>query len=300
MNKLMLAKSNSYGALAVFFLKHATVWEDFPALNEEVATFFSLKAKFDEVSQRQADDTTGFTDAKQARQASVEEQCLNLARKGLFWAIKVQHHEAIAVFDIGPGDFKVSHASQLLLARNVAAMLRQHQDALLPYRVLAADLSALDVAIEAAEGHAAIPTLEKKDRQVAGASLEAQSKLIDTAVEQIGRLVLSEYGRSHKDMVGQLLQVQKVVKPPVRHTTLRGKVRDAVTNEVLGGVYCDLLEVAGEEVYSDVLGFYEIKEFKAGLLTLELSKDGYETSRQVIQIKLGQTKELDVELKPTA
>ncbi len=298
MNKSILAKSNSYGKLALFFPDHASVWDDFPVLKEEVSSFFSLKAQFEKASKNQSADTKGLTDAKNAKLTLTKKLCIKLCLKAVTWARKANMHEALATLNITDDSFNVPQSSQILIAKNVVTVLRKNLAALEAYRIREADVQALEEAIKLAEGSIATPALAKNAKGLASSSLDELVVLIDEVVLNINNLLVAEYEESHGEMVDKFLLAKRVDKLPVRHTVLRGKVSRAGTHEPLQGAFCNLLEIADEEVFSDLNGFYEIKEFKAGSMTFEVRLEGYETFSQVLNIKLAQVLELNVALKP--
>jgi hypothetical protein len=298
MNKSILAKSNSYGKLALFFPDHATVWDDFPVLKEEVNSFFSLKSQFERASKTQSSDTTGLTDAKNAKLELAKNLCLKLCLKAVTWARKGNMYEALATLDIGEADFRVAQSTQILMAKNVVTVLRKNLVALEAYRIREADVQALESAINLADENIASPALAKNEKGLASSSLDELVLLIDEVVLNINNLIVAEYEESHGEIVDRFLLAKRVDKLPVRHTVLRGKVSHAGTHEPLQGAFCNLLEIDGEEVFSDLNGFYEIKEFKAGTMTFEVRLEGYEPFSQVLNIKLAQVLELNVALKP--
>ncbi len=300
MNKTLAAKFLSYGNLAQFFSSNASVWDDFPILKEEVSDFFTRKLQLENSTQSASNGLQGLSNAKLAQLFIVRTLCLKLCDKAYVWAKKTTNHVALATFDLTHSEFNKSQMDQIMMAKNLLALLKQHADALLPYKVTKEHLDGLEAAIAVAQVNLPTTSVAQKGKKVVNQSLPELFALVDDTVESIEKLFKSEYGDTHQDLVKEFILAKTIERPAVRHTTLRGKISDAVTAKDLSGAHCDLLEVEGEESLSDITGFYEISEFKAGTLSFEVSKEGYETFSQVLTIKRGQTKELNIALKPMA
>jgi hypothetical protein len=298
MNKTQAAKFLSYGNLAQFFSSKASVWEDFPILKEEIDNFFLRKSQLMNSTQLGSNSILGVNNAKLAQLTNMHSICLILCDKAFVWAKKTTNHVAMAAFDLTISEFNISQIDQIFLAKNVLALLRQHAEALSPYRISKSDLDAFETSINEAESTLPNTSVAQQGKTGANQSLPVHFAAIDESIDSIQRLIRSEYRLTNPELVNQFLLAKTVERPSTRHTTLRGKISHALSNQDLQGAYCNLLEVHGEESFSDITGFYEIKEFKAGTLTLEVSKEGYETFSQVISIKPGQTKELNIALKP--
>lgn len=89
---------------------------------------------------------------------------------------------------------------------------------------------------------------------------------------------------------------RQIVDAGIRHTTLKGKVTDAVTGNPLYNVKVTIVEL-NKSVNTGVDGVYGIQEFKGGVYTIKAEMPGYQTTTiDTVEIPRGAGVELSFQL----
>lgn len=241
--------------------------------------------------------TTSLTQGKQEKRSGLAETTMRLAKGAYIWAKDENKTELLADLDLEQTDISSGAENKALaLAGRVLDILNQNKTALQGYGIEADDIKELEDAIDDFRKAAPKSRLVIGKNKVKQDDYKAKVKEASDLTDEIENLIISKFLKTNRDLVNNFLAARRIFDPASRSTALSIQVQDA-EGKALADVYCDMLQVADEEQFTNLEGKALIEGLKSGLYTLELSKEGYKTHSETIAIKRGQTLKLVVKLE---
>jgi hypothetical protein len=250
-----------------------------------------------QLSKNRKSETSGLTDDKKKQRETLAAMAVPLAKGAYIWAKEEKKADLLPMLDIERSDIvNVSLNLALDTAGKVFDIATKYKTELAVYGIEASDISDLGEAIENLDAASPLPRKMQVDNKVALQEYKKKVSETDELVGEIENLVVSRFSKTNLNFVNLFMAARRIYDPATRSTQLSITALDA-QGKALEGVYCDLLQVADEEQYTDLMGKALIEGLKSGNYTLNLSLEGYKTWSQTISIKRGQKLKVEAKLE---
>ncbi len=197
--------------------------------------------------------------------------CVRQARKALVWAKKTGVPDAVLVYDVVVSDFKSSGVNSLSVAGNVLDRLRIDLAFLQDYRILEADVDALEAAIGEAQAFISEPATKRKRGAEAKRCIGDLIRKTDGLLGDMEDLIVADFEETDILFVRLFLGARRITDLGSRKTKVLVHVTDG-DDKPIGDACAELLEVAGVEHFSDGDGDLTILGIKRGNYTLVVGK----------------------------
>lgn len=242
-------------------------------------------------------DTSGLTQEKKSTKEQMAELATQLAKGAYVWAKDEGKTDLLPTLDVEKTDItNAPVADAIVIASNVEKILRDNLTDLGDYGIEAASVDELKRLIADLGKASPLPRQQQGKNKVAHREHEARVKETDDLIDDIEGLIISKFLKTNRTFVNQFLAARRIFDPATRSTQLSITVLDKA-GKPLEGVYCDLLQVADEEQYTDLLGKALIQGLKSGVFTLRLTSEGYKTVELTVDIKRGQRVKVEVQME---
>lgn len=296
MSKYLDSKLDMYTQIDNQLTEEATVVNSFTPLKNKHQTFsVRLKDLLKKRNERNQ-DTSGLSKEKKKTKDDLAEETARLAKLATVWAKDNGKPELLPTLDVEKTDIiNASAANAQEIATKVEKVLRDNKDDMPDAGIDMPEIDGLKAMIGALDTSSVQPRKQQGKNKVANNEYKAEFKPMDELVEDLENLIVGKFLKTNRTFVNTFLANKRIFDPASRQTKLTITVTDA-EGKPLEGVYCDLLQVADEEQYTDVLGKATILGLKSGTYTLKLSKDGLPDHSQTVEIKRGQNTKVVVKM----
>ncbi len=292
MNKTQKSSVSMYVTMGIFFLKFATSFTGFLQLIEEITGFSTAVNKLDEDIASQGLNISGLTTSKNLLIIKAIKLVVKSARKARVWAVKSQNETLMARFDITVSEF--SHLSQTEVLNVLTAItsdLSANIASLTAVKVVAADITAITNAIEAASLSIGTPTQAIITKIVATQQVASDIEKCNSFLYLIDDLIIPEYEDSKPEMVAEYRQSRLLQTIGAHHTGLNATCLDAITKEILEGVLVTIVELSKSKL-SDIDGIAEIEKMKPGKYHVLFTFKAYEDYSVIVDFHMGKIQEI--------
>ena len=292
MNKRTKAQIESLQKAHSFLEENKNTFAGFVPLTDSITEFNQGLEELDKLNEERAIPKKGIKMEKVNAFNEMVFQALSLGKKGYVWAKKNNKTLFLSALDVERSDFTGSSVAEAIqVARNVEKVLRPNLASLAPYRITMHELEALRTAINIMSESR--PRLEQKQTHShpLDQKIITKVRMVGDQLNDVEDLIVGEYLKKDPTLVNNFLASRRVEDPGTRSTILKLAVSDQ-NGERLDGVFCDVLEMADEEQYTNPEGVAEIWGMKSGTLTLLFSKEGYSDQKVPFSIERGERREV--------
>jgi hypothetical protein len=297
MSKYLDSKKDMHVRVLSILLENKTETEKVGPLKTRVETLESNIEETEKRSKVRKMETSGLTDDKNRQRENLADVAVPLAKGAYVWAKDNKKADLLPHLDIERSDIvNAGVALALDTAGKVLDIANLNASALADYGIEASDIASLAEAIEKLKLASPLPRKQQGQNRVALQEYREKINETDDLLDEIENLVISKFSKSNRSFVNNFLAARRIYDPASRSTQLSITALDT-QGKPLEGVYCDLLQVADEEQYTDLMGKALIEGLKSGNYTLDLSLESYKTWSQTISIKRGQKLKLEARLE---
>jgi len=288
MDKRTASKMNSFQKLLAFLIEKATIFLGFEPLEDDIDSFKTETDKLDKMTQDKEKKNHGAAEDKGKDRAKMALQGMTLGKKAYRWAKKNGKTDLQILFDVELKDLETGKIQDAIkLANNIYDGLFANLAALAPFRITAANLTEFRTSIDNLNKSNALPQLAIGKKKVLGQDVLVQIKKVDEIVDDMEGLIIGEYLETDATLVNEFLASRSIIDPSRRKAALSFEVVNE-QNEPIALAYCDILEMADEEQYTDEFGNATIKSIKDGPITYQIIKDGLATANGTTKVKPGE------------
>lgn len=276
--------------------EHQTIVHAFKPLK---TLFTELDTLTKQIANERADAWTnseGTTNEKKQAFEAMVKQSVSLAKLALIWAKLNNDQLLMPEFDLEVSDFRNGNILDAIdKASRLESLLRTYVEDLEDYSITVEQLDQLKMDI------ASLQTLNPKPLQIRGKNKVKREQLSEDlrqAMElarDIENLVVGKYMDSEPQFVNLYLAAMRIYDPATRSTQVELVVLDQAGNPI-PQAECDILELEGEEQWTNQTGLALIEGIRSGTFTLEIRKEGYESYRGPVEVKRGKKTSLNLKL----
>jgi len=301
MNLTEIAKKRMYETVTELFgtSTGTTILAGYARADQEVTKFKGLYDTFDGYVNQQAKKTTGVTGDKNSIYENLVKNTVKASRKALVYAKDQASEELQALFNVQEYIFeKLAQNEGIAIVVNIHNGLAGIGAPLIPYRVTAANITAIGQGIidfKSAEGE---PRVAKAESEAGTQGIKTIIPLMDDCLEILDDLIihgLDEDDETERDFINKYRNARKIIVLGTRHTGIDVTFNDAETG--LGIEHGVLKNVELDKTApTNILGVAAIPSMQPGTYHFEFSAAGYVTQVMVIKIERGVTLEMTVKL----
>ena len=296
MTKVQTAKLNMFIAMGLFFVKYEAMFTTFLQLVNEITGFTDTYNDLQLEIAKQKLKISGVVTDKDTLLDDAIALLVKSARKARAWAVNTGNSTLAAQFDVQVSTFEHMTQSVVLNAlTTINAALNTNMTALLPYRVTAANVTAITAAIASATTSIGTPKQAITTRAIATSQIELDIATCDGYLELVDDLLVPEYEESEPDMVAAYHLSRAMASLGTNATGLKATNADALTGALLQDVLVTIVEVS-RSALSNIDGVALIERMKPGKYHVTCTKVGYVDFATIIEFKLGKIQALAVKM----
>jgi hypothetical protein len=289
-------QSNRYNAFQkikqfiVTFLEELNLYEP---MQDEVVLFGEENETLDKLIEQQSKTITGITDDKEAAKVSMCRIACKYGRMGAGWARKNKKNEELVILKRKFSElFKLKDAEAIAVCKNIRKVLFDNLTALIPYKILMAQITEIDLKIAEFAEITGAPGDAIGDREEATTALEPQFNTIDEIVETMSDLMMY-WQDTAPDMISDFNNAKKVDDIGGRLTIIEFTITKN-GNPVHGAVITDSKSLKKAE--SDYDGKGAIKSVRSGKRPFNINGNGDGSKDVLVNVIRGKKIEVSVEL----
>ena len=265
------------------------------------STFVELKNRIANITglvSLQAAVINGIAIDKEDLKEKMARLTYNYAGPGRAWAASNDDDTTYQSLNLVPSKIKkLADDVAGPACQNLYNTLNANALTLVPFGLTAAMLLELNTVITDYIAIVPLPTNAINIRQTYTDNIS--DKIKDTSLfleRQLDNIVRGQIN-TNADFVSTYFNGREIIDPPTNSTTFKIEVYESGSSGATRGhaVINARIEVVGvidKVTYTDNDGKAELKQFKKDTYTLLVTADGYQPSQQIVQIGLGETKEL--------
>ncbi len=297
MNKGEKAKMNMFVLVVLYFAKYATLFSDYAQLLLEVGGLKGVLVDMGVDVGTQTKDTKGVTAEKHVLVDKAVQMTVDTARKARVWAenegeVKLEHVFNIHVYEFHNIDPKVILASLTIVSKAISDNMLKFTG----YKIIAADVTAIDVAIAEATTDLGKPKQALKERATSTGNIGVNVDKGMAYVYRIDDLLLSEYSTSNPKEVAEYKLNRQEEPIGTHHTGIRAVVTTG-DGELLNEALVEI-PILKRSVQTNYEGIGELVKFKADTYGVVIYKDGFEVYHCLQKTVKGKMNEFIVKLVP--
>ena len=292
MNNRQIAKKNMYDKVLLFFVNHESLWVLFLPLVSAIGAFRDLNKDLNNLMEQQAQATEGVTSDKDAKRARAIDLTVKAARKARAWAHSTGNLVLEELFNIRTDDFIHTPAADALTKlHEVHGGLNDNKTDLAAYLITDADLTDIGKAIDDFAEAKAAPAETESSKKAGTEGIEDVIHDIDTELEVIDDLLISQYEADEPVLVEQYRNDRKIDTVGVHHTRIEAHAEYTDGTGNAEGVQLYVVEPKKTAV-SDIDGNLTTPNMKPGTYHVEISGSNIEPQNMIVKVKRGETVKL--------
>ena len=297
MTKGQTAKVNMYIAMLLFFAKYETTFATFLQLVDEITDFTGFYDDLQLEIAKQKVKISGVVVTKDTALETAIKLLVKSSRKARVWAVKSGNTTLAAQFDVQIATFNDMTQSVVLNSlTTINAAINTNIGSLTGYRVVAADVTAITNAINAASGAIGTPKQAVTTRAVATDKIAVDITDCDGVLELIDDLLISEYEDTNASMVVEYRLSRAITSLGSHATGLKATLTDSKTGALMEGVLVTIVEIS-RSALSDIDGVSLILRMKPGTYHVTFTKTDYTAHETIMEFELGKTSPLAVAME---
>lgn len=294
MTKLQTAKVNMFIAMVLFFDKYALTVASFLELVAEITGFRNTYDDLQLEIGKQSLKISGVVGTKDKHLDAAIKLLVKSARKARVWAVKTGNATLAAQFDVQLSTFSEMTQSVVLNSlTTINTALNANIVSLTPYRVIAADVTAIGAAIDTASASIGTPKEAITNRVLATSQIEMDIASCDAHLELVDDLLVSEYEDTDAEMVEAYHLAREMASLGTHATGLKTICTDVVNGELLEDVLVTIVEVARSGT-TNISGVSLIERMKPGKYHVTIKKAGFVDQTVIVDFALGKIRSLAV------
>lgn len=294
MTKGQTAKVNMYIAMLLFFAKYELTLAAFVQLVTEITNFTGIYDDLQLEIAKQKLKISGIVVTKETHLETAIKLLVKSARKARVWAVNTGNATLAAQFDVQISTFgEMTQSVVLNSLTTINAALSTNIASLTDYRVIAADVTAITTAIDAASDSIGTPKQAITTRAVATDEIVVDIAKCDAYLELIDDLLVPEYEDTNHSMVAEYHLSRAITSLGSHATGLKATVTNSATEALLEDVLVTIVEVSRSMV-TDIDGKAIIVRIKPGTYHVTCTKTGYVAFETILVFELGKTQALAV------
>ena len=292
MNNRQIAKKNMYDKVLLFLATNENVWSLFLPLVAAINAFKELSQDLSRLMEQQAQATEGVTSDKDAKRARAIDLTVKAARKARAWAHNTGNLVLEELFNIRTDDFIHTPAADALTKlHEVHGGLNDNKTDLAAYLITDADLTDIGKAIDDFAEAKAAPAETESSKKAGTEGIEDVIHDIDTELEVIDDLLISQYEADEPVLVEQYRNDRKIDTVGVHHTRIEAHAEYTDGTGNAEGVQLYVVEPKKTAV-SDIDGNLTTPNMKPGTYHVEISGSNIEPQNMIVKVKRGETVKL--------
>jgi hypothetical protein len=294
MKQTIKDKIDSFDRTGLAYARHATLFNSEPDVVTEKANFDAGLAIVHSLQVVQGDTGEGLSEDKKAKKKSMAKVVIKFALRAKVKARNLGLVGLVEALD-KKENFIVESTDEEAISRakNIRKLLNDNLGVLT--NVTNTDIATIDAAIALFEAVKPIPQDHREMRKTLGTGpLEAKVKEVDIIAENLVDLVVSYFEGVDKPAVNDLIAAQQILNSGVRHAAIEVRFTDTA-NADLQDVKFEI-EGTKKKAISNINGEASIQKVKAGTYWVLATKDGFQTVRQKLSIKRGESINLNIVL----
>lgn len=293
------AKLNMYNAVLAFCSQNAVVVAVIPAFTAAVNNLIAQKNQIDDTAQQEAIIITGITINKANLKKIMVASATNIASAGFAFATSTNNSVLKEKFKFASSDFQRFKDDELpLIVQNIHDNANAFAPELVAFGITAPMLTSFQTQITSYINAVPSPRNAASQRKALRELLVTYFKNADLILkEQMDKLAL-QFKTSDPEFYNAYRNNRIIVNAPTSASQVAGTIKILNADPVIVGV---AITVTGQpyNATSEIDGSYSLKIPVPGLYTINFAKAGY-VPLQIpnIQVKLGETTNLNIELTP--
>ena len=294
MDKTQKSKVNMFIAMGLFFTKYAAVFTGFAQLITEITGFGTSNTSLQDEISKQTLKIGGVVTAKNDLLDKAIKLLVKSSRKARAWAVNTGNSALAAQFDVQISTFEHMSQTVVINAMNlINAAISTNVASLNGYKVVAADVTAITAAINAAQASIGTPKQAHTTKVTATKEIVKDINNCDAHLELIDDLLISEYEDTNTAMVDEY-RLSRELEPIGTHPTgLHALIKAAITNVLLEGVLVTIMEL-NKTGLTNIDGITEIEHMKSGKYHVIISKVGFVSQTIIINFPLGKIQTIGI------
>ena len=297
MNKGEKGKMNMFILVALFYTKYASVFVGYGQLILEFAGFKGVMTDLGVDVGVQKKDTKGVTAEKNLLVEKAIQLTVDTSRKASVYAevandTKLEHTFNIHVYDFHKLDAKVTLENLTLISKAIS----DNMSKFVGYKIVAADVTAIDAAIAEAMEDLGKPKQAIKERATSTGNIAVNVDKGMAHLHRIDDLLISEYKNTNPIMVAEYMLNREEEPLGTHHTGIRPLIT-STGGELLQGALVSI-PVLKREVVTDYEGVGELIKFMTGTYEIEVSKDGFVGFKTIMKVPRGKIVDFTVVMVP--
>ena len=308
MNAKQDAKLSMYRAIAAYCDENTTIISTNAAFLAAFGDFKANIADINVAAQQEAAVITGITIDKNQSKQTLCNLTTEMAAMIYAYAATVGNNTLKMEVDFPVSALMKLRDDQLVpRCQNVRETGEANLAALADYGVTAANLQAVQAAIDDYSAIIAKPRTAIIDRKMQGAAIDGLFEANDSILkDRMDKLVIA-FKAANPEFVQTYEAMRRVVKPPTTVTQLSCTITDKTTAAPIKNATVtatpnpteppDNADSVPYTALSDQLGKYSIKPIHNGTYTITITALGYPNFVTELEIIMGELNDLDVELE---
>src|SRR4051812_36493077 len=193
MTSLQAHKLSLLLKVKTFLDQNTAVFSSFTRLNDELSNFNSILLSIKVTAQRQVINTRGIAVQKKKARQAMALTVARYARLARVWAYDTNNKQLQELFDIPKRDMLNGHGQDAInKAKNVAKGISENIGSLATYRILPANLTAINAAITEFVSVSPSPATARARHKTATESLPVLFRKAGDSLKSITDLFISE------------------------------------------------------------------------------------------------------------
>jgi hypothetical protein len=297
MDKGNRMKVNMFTLVALYFTKYATLFTDYAQLVLEITGFKAVLVDMGIDIGVQTKDTKGVTADKNILVSTAVQLTVDTARKARVYAENVNDTKLEHTYNIHVSDFHNGDSKTVLEALTVVSKaIGDNMAKFVGYKIVAADVTAIDAAIAAAMEDLGKSKQAIKERSTSTGNIAVNVDKGMAYLHKIDDLLISEYKNTNPKEVAEYKLNRQEEPIGTHHTGIRPLVT-STGGELLHDALVSIPELK-RDTLTNYDGIGELIKFKTGTYSIEVSKDGFIGFKTIMKVPRGKIVEFTVILLP--
>ncbi len=294
MTKSQTAKFASYNRMVAFLLFYNLL---FAGINRLLQSITQFKAAFTALKLLLPTSTSikssPVTIIKNKEFADMIDHIISLANRAYLFAFDTEDETLLSIFQVDKFTFHLlAEIEKILLAQNILISLNDNSVELIAdYDITAAELTAVGIAITAAQDKIAAPSTVIGNNKTSNVDIETAFLLVDEKIVLLEKSILGRFKTglfANPSLVGNFENAKKNHES-VKHTALITTFTN-ILGEVIEGATIEIaFDTETKTALSNISGIAEIEQFVGGTYHVTYSATGYITQIIPTKFVLGET-----------
>ena len=294
MTKTQTAKFSSYNRIVAFLLAYTSTFAGLTRLllsaTQFKAAFTALKLL---IPTSTAIKSSPATITKNKDFSDMIDDIVSLASRAYLFAVDTDSETLLSTFQVEKSTFHpLTEPEKISLAQNILVELNTNSVALIAgYDIAAPELTAVGLAITAAQDQIAAPSTIIGNNKTATDNIEAAFVLVDIKIELLEKAIFGKFKTgafANPSLISNFSNAKRLIES-TRHTVLIATIA-SITGVPIEGVLVKItFDTETKEATTNISGVAEVEQFVGGTYNVTYSLAGYITQIIATKFILGET-----------